>query len=64
MKAWKFLVQLIQLTLDIKGLFGVERVLLYCFEIPTSIFFILHIVAIILLEKVIVDARTWTCRLV
>ena len=42
MKAWKFLVQLIQLTLAIEARFGVEQVILYCFEIPTSIYYIAY----------------------
>ena len=40
--AWKFLVQLIQLTLAIEELFAVERVILYCFETPTSIYYIAY----------------------
>ena len=42
MKALKFPVQLIQLSLAIEELFGVEQVILYCFEIPTSIFYIAY----------------------
>ena len=41
-KTSKFLVQLIQLTLAIEELFRMVQVISYCFEVPTSIYYIAY----------------------
>ena len=41
-EAWKFLVQLIPLTVAFKELFRFEQMILYCFEIRRSIYYIAY----------------------
>ena len=62
--AWNFLVHLIQLILAIGEPFLSRTSDIILFRNSNINYPILHMVAIFLLEKVIVDARIWTYRLV